>query len=230
MAGSSIETSLRNRACLSGEICAESADEKMMHWCGWKQRNQIPHASTFSRAFPEFSAMRLLEGVHEQLIRDAHQNRIVGHISRDSSNIRGRERFPETPSQKRTRVAEEQKSRTNTKQKVSAEGRKLGRKLRKRKRTASPGETRMKRQVMMTSAAEMLQDISREYGVAVRMTQRRDPKFCRAYKLHLDVTDGQIPVTAVLTGAKSTTRSCPFHGLPSPASVSLLCISDGLGL
>lgn len=179
-----------------------AADEKLMQLCGWMHPHQIPHESTFSRAFAEFARMQLLEVVHEQLIRDTHRHRIVGHISRDSSNIRGRERFPETPSQKRARTAEEeQKQNQSTPNKVSAKDRKPRRKLRKRKRTASPGETRIKRQVTMASAAEMLQDISREYSVAIRMTKQRDPKFCRGYKLHLDVADGQIPVTAVLTGA-----------------------------
>ena len=206
-----------------------AADEKLMQLCGWKHRRQIPHESTFSRAFAEFARMQLLEVVHEQLIRDTHQHRIVGHISRDSSNIRGRERFPETPSQKRARAAEEeQKQNQTTKKKVSAQGRKRGRKPRKRKRTAAPGDTRIKRQVAMASAAEMLEGISREYSVAIRMTKHRDPKFCRGYKLHLDVADGQIPVTAVLTGANvhDSQVSIPLTNITSQRVTYLYEVMD----
>jgi hypothetical protein len=174
------------------------ADHKVMELCGWKYRHQIPHEATFSRAFSEFAQMQLPEVVHAALIRETHQQRIVGHICRDSSKIAARERFPETPSGKRAREAETPKKKTRN---VSAKGRKLGRKLRKRHRTAASRDTRIERQKQMKTAAEMLLDIPRECSVGVKVTRKRQPKFTKGYKLHLDVADGQIPITAVLSSA-----------------------------
>jgi len=44
--------------------------------------------------------------VHEALIRETQQDRLIGHIARDSTAIEARERFPETPAQRAARHAE----------------------------------------------------------------------------------------------------------------------------
>jgi hypothetical protein len=38
----------------------------------------------------------LLSSVHQALIRETQQDRLIGHIARDSTAIEARERFPET--------------------------------------------------------------------------------------------------------------------------------------
>ena len=48
--------------------------------------------------------MQLAQLVHEALIRDTQSQRLIGHIARDSTAVAARERFPETPSQKRARL------------------------------------------------------------------------------------------------------------------------------
>jgi hypothetical protein len=50
---------------------------------GWKRRQDIPHESTFSRAFAKFAAMQLPNFVHEALIADTQKDRLIGHISRN---------------------------------------------------------------------------------------------------------------------------------------------------
>ena len=56
----------------------------------------LPHESTFSRAFAEFATMELPQFVHEALIRETQKDRLIGHISRDSTAVEARERFPQT--------------------------------------------------------------------------------------------------------------------------------------
>jgi hypothetical protein len=41
--------------------------------------------------------MELPQFVHETLIRETQQDRLIGHIARDSTPIEARERFPEKP-------------------------------------------------------------------------------------------------------------------------------------
>ena len=60
--------------------------------CGWEHRQDIPSESTFSRAFAEFSESQLPELIHEAVIKEHLGDRVVGHISRDSTAINSREK------------------------------------------------------------------------------------------------------------------------------------------
>jgi transposase len=60
--------------------------------CGYETGSQIPNESTFSRAFDEFSQIQLAERVHEALIETHQKERLVGHLSRDSTAIEGNEK------------------------------------------------------------------------------------------------------------------------------------------
>jgi hypothetical protein len=75
---------------------ALSSDTQLRRICGWKEPWQVPHESTFSRAFDEFARMELPQFVHETLIRETQKDRLIGHIARDSTAIEVRERYPET--------------------------------------------------------------------------------------------------------------------------------------
>ena len=60
--------------------------------CGWNRRGEIPSEATFSRAFSEFAASDLPQRLHEALIRRWESDRLVGHISRDATAIKAREK------------------------------------------------------------------------------------------------------------------------------------------
>ena len=60
--------------------------------CGWERRSEVPSESVFSRAFAEFSDTQLPQRVHEALIWNTHRDRLVGHLSRDSTAIEAREK------------------------------------------------------------------------------------------------------------------------------------------
>ena len=77
--------------------------------CGWERRSEVPSESVFSRAFAEFAATQLAQRTHEALIRETHHDRLVGHLSRDSTAIEAREKpvttdkAPPPPKRKRGR-------------------------------------------------------------------------------------------------------------------------------
>ncbi len=48
---------------------------------------------------------------------------------------------------------------------------------------------------------EMLSDLPRHCSLGVKKSSKGHLSYWRGYKLHLDVADGQIPITALLTGA-----------------------------
>jgi Transposase domain (DUF772) len=85
-------------------------DACLRQLCGWNRPEQMPHESTFSRAFAEFADTQLATAAHEALIRATQSNRLIGHIARDGSAIEARERFPKTNSKGR-RMAKAAKSK-----------------------------------------------------------------------------------------------------------------------
>jgi hypothetical protein len=48
---------------------------------------------------------------------------------------------------------------------------------------------------------EMLKELPRNCSIGVKTSSKGHQQYWRGYKLHLDVADGQIPISAVLTGA-----------------------------
>ena len=78
-----------------------SVDVALRRICGWESQREIPHESQFSRAFADFAASALPQRLHEALIQATQQERIIGHISRDSTEIEAREQPVRTHRSKR---------------------------------------------------------------------------------------------------------------------------------
>ncbi len=72
-------------------------DKQLRRICGWERKGDIPSESTFSRAFAEFAKGKLPERVHESVIGRTQGDRLVGHISRDSTEIEAREKPARKP-------------------------------------------------------------------------------------------------------------------------------------
>jgi len=158
-------------------------DISLRRICGWESRDRIPSESTFSRAFAEFAASRLPEAVHNALIHNYMGDYLVGHISRDSTEIVAREK--------------------PLKQKKAVESptpkRKRGRP--KKGECAAPKQpTRIERQQTMTRD-EMLADLPVACNRGCKTNSKGYRETWNGYKLHLDVADGHIPVTPLLTSA-----------------------------
>jgi hypothetical protein len=158
-----------------------NADKTLRRLCGWETRGQIPSESTFSRVFAEFATSALPARVHEALIKTTHAERLVGHISRDSTAIEARERPAPKPVQ-------------------AAPQRKRGRR-RKDEAPPPPKEPRrLERQSAMT-LAEMLADLPRRCDVGAKCNAKGYLTTWIGYKLHIDTADGDIPVACLLTSA-----------------------------
>jgi Transposase DDE domain/Transposase domain (DUF772) len=156
-------------------------DRQLLCLCGWHQAGQIPHESAFSRAFAEFAETELPQRLHEALIGETQQGRFIGHIARDSTAIEARERYPENPPAKR------QKKHC-----------KMGPKP-KRNMPASP-RNNIEAQRRLP-AEKAIAELPRHCSLGVKKSSKGYQQYWRGYKLHLDVADGQIPITALLTGA-----------------------------
>jgi hypothetical protein len=173
---------------------ALASDTQLRRICGWKQPWQVPHESTFSRAFDEFARLELPQFVHETLIRETQKDRLIGHIARDSTAIEARERYPETPQQAAARQPAQPAPG-----KPGPKGPHARYKGGKKPYQPKPG-TRLERQRSM-KLPEMLADLPRECDLGAKKDSHGHNQYWRGFKLHWDVADGQIPIAAILTSA-----------------------------
>jgi hypothetical protein len=174
-------------------------DAQLRQICGWSSAEKVPHESTFSRAFAEFAQMELPQFVHEALIRETQKNRLIGHVARDSTAIEARERFPETATPRPDGIADAPKPK---RKRGGKKGRRGANKRHKggKPKPSLPDDTRLAKQRKM-SLPEMLADLPQGCTIGVKTSSQGYTQSWRGYKLHLDVADGQIPISAVLTSA-----------------------------
>ena len=149
--------------------------------CGFVTRADVPSESTFSRAFGEFAAIGLGEKVHQALVEHWVKPELVGHISRDATAIRGREK--PTARLRPPKPAPRKKGR-----------------LRLGEVRAPKPETRLERQCRQ-SAAEALAELPRHCDVGAQKNSKGYKQTWIGYKLHVDVNDCGLPISAVLTAA-----------------------------
>ena len=160
-----------------------SADKTLRRLCGWQRVGEVPSESTFSRAFAEFADSALPTRLHDALIEETQADRLVGHISRDSTAIEAREKpvksaEPKPPAEPK---------------------RKRGRPRKGEERSIEPPR-RIERQLGMTVPA-MLQDLPRHCDVGTKRNAKGHQESWTGYKLHIDTADGEIPISCVLTAA-----------------------------
>lgn len=163
-------------------------DQKLRRICGWEKKEDVPGESTFSRAFAEFSETQLPAYVHEALIGHSLSEEIVGHISRDSTKIEARER-------------PEKRAKAEAEPKQEKPKRKRGRPKKGEERVKEP--TRLERQQTMTTVEEMLEDLPFKCDVGTKKNSQGYQETWIGYKFHLDVADGQIPISCILTSAST---------------------------
>lgn len=163
------------------------SDKTLRQLCGWQRLGSVPGEATFSRAFAEFAASALPSRLHEALIHRSRSDRLVGHISRDSTAIKAREK-PVKPDQSVPAAAEPKRGRP-----------------RKGEIRPPPPVSRIERQLNMArdgrSAAAMLAGLPRQCDVGAKRNARGHQETWIGYKLHIDTADGGIPISCVLTAA-----------------------------
>jgi hypothetical protein len=164
-------------------ICMLSADKTLRQLCGWQRAGEVPSESTFSRAFAEFAASSLASHLHHALIQEAQADRLVGHISRDSTAIEAREK-PKKPD----------------KPAATAQPKRKPGRPRKEETVPAKQPRRIERQLGMTLPA-MLADLPQLCDVGVKRNAKGYQETWVGYKLHIDSADGEMPISCVLTSA-----------------------------
>jgi hypothetical protein len=145
---------------------------------------KVPSAATFSRRMTELANQEMMSRIIDALARKHFAGRIVGHISRDSTAIEARE----APANKKEDVALDLLPK-----------RKRGR-PRKDETRPEKKVRRLIRQLKL-KPGKALAELDSRCAWGCKRNSQGNVTFWNGYKLHLDVTDFGIPITAVLTGA-----------------------------
>lgn len=157
-------------------------DHKLRRLCGWESLGEVPSESTFSRAFAEFADSHFPERVHAAVIERQLGDQLIGHISRDSTAIPAREK----PVKKKAEPeAKQPKPR--------------GRPKKGEVRVKVP--TRLERQASGQSLSAMLADLPQACDLGTKKNSKGYKTRWTGYKLHIDASDGGIPISCVLTSA-----------------------------
>jgi hypothetical protein len=157
-------------------------DKAFRRICGWETRREVPSEATFSRAFAEFANGQLPDHLHEALVKRSLGERVVGCVARDATEIEAREK----PVKKDDPPPQ------------AAPPRKRGR---PRKGEERPKDlTRIERQTSQ-NLQDMLDELPAICNIGCKTNSKGHTETWHGYKLHIDVANGQIPVSCILTSA-----------------------------
>jgi hypothetical protein len=155
-------------------------DKQLRIICGWEANSTIPSESKFSRAFQDFARCGLPERVHQALISEVYNDKIIGHIGNDSTPLVGRE----SPLKKEG-TRKERKKLANKRYLREKKGEEIGRK---------------KRQLNQTPD-EMVAELPTSCDMGMKKNAQGIATVWKGYKLHAAVDDMGIPISAILTSA-----------------------------
>jgi hypothetical protein len=155
-------------------------DNALRRLCGFERKADIPSESTFSRAFAEFAESELGQRAHESLVKEVYGEAVVGHVSRDSTAIEARERpQPKTPAQPRAKEP-----------------------CKKGEPQPEPEMKRLEKQSVPGVTLEaMLKDLPKACDIGTKKNSHGYKITWQGYKLHLDVSDIGMPLSAIVTSA-----------------------------
>jgi len=148
-----------------------------------KQESTLPSEATFSRAFAEFAKSELGDRVFNALVSLHLSDQLIGHVSRDSTAIKGNEKPVKMKKEEQPEAREPKKK-----------GRPKKGEVRKKE------EKRLDRQVRQT-ASMAIGELPTACNVGSKKNAQGYKETWIGYKLHVDTNDNGLPISVVLTSA-----------------------------
>ena len=165
------------RALLAGV----KGSPKLRRLCGWETVGEIPSEPTFSRAFAEFAAAGLLSKIHAAMVVENVGDRVVGHVSRDSTAIEAREKAVGTAPSLKVKKA-----------------RKRGRPGKGEEKPQEPKRLELQ---LHRALEENMADLPKDCAWGCKKGSKGKVETWCGFKLHIDTMDGGIPLSVILTSA-----------------------------
>ena len=176
--------------------------------CGWETLAGVPSEATFSRAFAAFAHDGLPQRIQAAMIKAHYGDKIAGHVSRDATAVHAREKAAPKPPPA-PKVAKKR-------------GRPHKGEIRQ-----PPEPTRMEQQLerpLVDNIAEL--PMGCDWGT--KKDSKGKKQTWRGYKLHLDVIDGDIPVSWLVTAASlhDSQAAIPLAQMTNERVTSLYDLAD----
>jgi hypothetical protein len=170
--------------------------------CGWETLGEVPSEATFSRAFSAFALHELPQTIHQAMLQARHADKIVGHISRDATAIHARQ------------IAAKREPKPVPQPDEGQE-------------PVAPEPTRLQRQLERTQE-ENLADLPTACDWGTKKNSKGKKEVWRGYKLHLDVADGDLPVSWIVTSASlhDSQAAIPLAQMSAERVTSLYDLAD----
>ena len=168
--------------------------------CGWETLGDIPSEATFSHAFAAFAKDEVPQAIHQAMLKARYASKLVGHISRDATAIHAREKA----AKKRPKpVAQPAHA------------------------PVLPELTRLQSQLERTRD-ENLADLPRACDWGAKKDGNGKQQIWRGYKLHIDVADGDVPVSWLVTSASlhDSQAAIPLAQMSAARVTSLYDLAD----
>lgn len=213
-------------------------DRALQRICGFDTRKAIPDAATFSRAFAEMAQGRVGERCHAALIEATLGDQIILHITRDGTAIESRERPKCHRKHKRARRVIDLKTIRHAQAELIApvvapalaepQAIKPGRgRPKKGEARPAPPPSRLQQQRAQT-LPQMLAALPRQCDRGSKCNAQGYKNSWNGYKLHLDIADGGIPVSVVLTSASAhdSQAAIPLATMTAQRVTSLYDLMD----
>lgn len=185
------------------------SDRNLRKLCGFMNIKDIPSETTLSRVFAEFSKEEINQKIHEDMIKKNVSKILIGHISRDSTAIHAREK---TVNRKKDVKQKKKRKRGRPKKGEIVEPKE---------------EPRIKLQVNQ-EPEEALATINKDAAWGCKKNSQGKRNHWKGYKLHLDMNDYGLLITAILTGANvyDNQLAIPMEKITEKRVTSLYSLMD----
>ena len=160
-------------------------DRTLRILCGWRYKTDIPSESKFSRVFKELSDLSIAQKTHEKFVKEYLSKKTFFYNATDATDA--------------TKIPLREKPDKQVK---------IETKVKYKRGRPKKGETRepikpkiLEQQKEMRTVDEMLSLVSTKCGVGVKQNAKGNREVWIGGKLHISTVDGDIPITAIYSGA-----------------------------
>ncbi len=163
---------------------------------------EVPCEATFSRAFAVFAKDGWPQIIHEAMLQQHLGDKLVGHISRDATAIHAREKA----ARKEPQPVLQPDAAQNP---------------------VCTRATRLQRQ-LERGLVENLADLPRGCDYGTKKDSKGKKQCWRGYKLHIDVIDGDLPISWLVTSASlhDSQAAIPLAQMSAERVTSLYDLAD----
>jgi len=170
-------------------------DRTLRFICGWRYKSDIPSEAKFSRVFKELSDMKIAQKTHEQFVKEYLSDTVFLYNASDATKM--------PPREKPLKVENEKEEKPKQKR---------GRPKKDEAREPK-APTILEQQKDMHSTQEMLSLVSTNCGAGVKQNSKGNREVWIGGKLHITAADGDIPITAIYSGAFGILPICIHQSL-----------------